>query len=871
MRLGGILSSLPGGGRVETHEDIDEATSAQDLSAGSTLVSEGDAPFAAPTPAPATSAPQRGRWRRWAFALVLLVLLPASLYAARTEMVLGGALDDRLERLRELTGVRVVRSDVSPAGLTGVQLRNVLVRRPDDGGSLWLAVEHLEIYPDVLALMGGRLRLGHVIMDGVETNLVFGEGGDLSLIAAIRDGLSNRARSGRPNPVRRPGQPAPEPRAGVGDVDLSALTRLPSLELRRAHVRFEDRDERLPTVIFDSQSLLVDRHQEGPSSVVTAIGDIDLVGYGPGMVNVALRLPEQTGHIEVRWQDAKALTPLVARHLEDSRLADVDIRATGVAIHWPRQVGLHGVTVQGLDQPLPWDVADAAGDNIGSPRVVGLKAEWLSIARPGGRWEVASRDAVAVTEIPQRGRHVVPLSNARLSLDRAANTLEGNVEFHGALGLGNVTGRWEMDTSAANISAKVADLPLTPYGPLTPHALARHLSVRSGRLSGALVFEHDPTARRMTLHTDLTLAKGHVRSPVLAGDVLRDVDVGAQVDLKAEISAGRVTVERATLRAGALEARLAGDFTQGPEHWSLHVDASVPQTDAQAAISGIPAALIPMLQGYQLDGAFAGRVKISADSRRLDETQLDVELDTENVRVIKAGPLSPIPSLAQDFELQVLALPGDRKIGPGVEGWVNYDDLPSVVPQAITSAEDGGFWKHNGFSMPGIRAALVKNLEAGGLVRGGSTISQQVVKNLFLNHDRTVSRKLQEVLLTWHMEQAVSKERILEIYLNMLHLGPGIYGIRDASRVIFRKMPSRLSLREAVFLGSVLPNPNRFVRLYARRRIPVDRRTKMRNILVNMQSSGFITEVVLERTAVLLEQGVISIADPPSDLPADPG
>jgi membrane peptidoglycan carboxypeptidase len=247
------------------------------------------------------------------------------------------------------------------------------------------------------------------------------------------------------------------------------------------------------------------------------------------------------------------------------------------------------------------------------------------------------------------------------------------------------------------------------------------------------------------------------------------------------------------------------------------------------------------------------------DTRAVDELFLDTDIGHEGIRVLTPSPSAPIETLSEDsFVLRARGLLEGRDIGPGTDSWTPWNKIPAVVPQAIVSAEDGTFWKHRGFDVRGIRTALIADIRMGRLTRGGSTISQQVVKNLFLNHDRTLSRKVQEAFLTWHLERHVPKQRILEIYLNMMHLGPGIYGIRDAGRELFDKQPDRLTLREAVFLGSILPNPNHFIRLYARSIIPRDRRRKMRNILKNMSTAGFIPA---RRAAINV--AVISSTPPP--------
>jgi monofunctional biosynthetic peptidoglycan transglycosylase len=123
------------------------------------------------------------------------------------------------------------------------------------------------------------------------------------------------------------------------------------------------------------------------------------------------------------------------------------------------------------------------------------------------------------------------------------------------------------------------------------------------------------------------------------------------------------------------------------------------------------------------------------------------------------------------------------------------------------AGEDDRFYRHQGFAADQLKRALVENLKSGRFGRGASTISQQLVKNVFLDHQRTLSRKLQEALLTWRMEQVVSKDRILEVYLNMVELGDGIHGVEAASRRYFGVGANRLSPLQAAHLAALTPSP----------------------------------------------------------------
>ena len=139
--------------------------------------------------------------------------------------------------------------------------------------------------------------------------------------------------------------------------------------------------------------------------------------------------------------------------------------------------------------------------------------------------------------------------------------------------------------------------------------------------------------------------------------------------------------------------------------------------------------------------------------------------------------------------------------------WRDYDEISEYMKKAIVTAEDGKFMQHHGFDWDGIQAALERNNDTGKVVAGGSTISQQLAKNLFLYNKRSFIRKGQEAVATWMMERMWSKERILEVYLNSVEFGDNIYGVEAATQHYFGKSSRSLSREQAVFLAAILPNP----------------------------------------------------------------
>jgi len=139
--------------------------------------------------------------------------------------------------------------------------------------------------------------------------------------------------------------------------------------------------------------------------------------------------------------------------------------------------------------------------------------------------------------------------------------------------------------------------------------------------------------------------------------------------------------------------------------------------------------------------------------------------------------------------------------------WVPYERISIHLKRAIVAAEDAKFIEHEGFDVEGIQKAVEKNLKKGRLVAGGSTISQQLAKNLFLSGERSFIRKGQEAVITLMIETTWSKRRILEVYLNVIEWGNGIYGAEAAARRYYKTSAAKLNRDQAARMAAMVPNP----------------------------------------------------------------
>jgi monofunctional glycosyltransferase len=142
--------------------------------------------------------------------------------------------------------------------------------------------------------------------------------------------------------------------------------------------------------------------------------------------------------------------------------------------------------------------------------------------------------------------------------------------------------------------------------------------------------------------------------------------------------------------------------------------------------------------------------------------------------------------------------------------WVPLSKISPYLSKAVLIAEDDKFWSHEGFDYEAIEKAIEKDIKMKRFKFGGSTISQQLARNLYLSSEKSLLRKIREAIITWRMERVLSKRRILELYLNVVEWGDGIFGVEAASRHYYGKSSSELTPQEAARLAVVLPNPRKY-------------------------------------------------------------
>lgn len=273
----------------------------------------------------------------------------------------------------------------------------------------------------------------------------------------------------------------------------------------------------------------------------------------------------------------------------------------------------------------------------------------------------------------------------------------------------------------------------------------------------------------------------------------------------------------------------AGDFT-------------VPRYEI-AALYGAVRQIVPEAARAKITGTLEGRGSFRWPSLEILFVPTVKDFSVEGL-VDDRYKSGPFEYRAKDAGGREVTLTG----GESTPSWAPLTGLGEYLPRAAIAAEDYAFYSHPGYDLGGMREASEDNLKAGGIKRGGSTITQQLAKNLFLSGERTYARKLRELLYTVELERKLSKGRILELYLNVVEFGPGIRGAVEASNRYFAKAPAELRPEEAAWLAGIIRSPGRaFRRQYLAKKPD---RTRLETVLRRMRLPEDEARAAFERPLI---------------------
>lgn len=208
-------------------------------------------------------------------------------------------------------------------------------------------------------------------------------------------------------------------------------------------------------------------------------------------------------------------------------------------------------------------------------------------------------------------------------------------------------------------------------------------------------------------------------------------------------------------------------------------------------------------------------------------------------------------------------------MGPAAPGWVPIKEISNDLLMAVIASEDTTFFSHNGVDYHELREAMKKDLNEKKWARGASTLTEQVVKNVYLSPEKSVWRKIREFLWAQQLEKNLTKSQILCFYVNMAEWGPGIYGIGEASRHYFQESPSEISPKQGAFLAMLLPSPIKYHIYYQRRELTDWSTKRVNQILHVMNAMGFIDDTAYEQARMESLWGEQPKLVDPSAVPSD--
>jgi hypothetical protein len=391
----------------------------------------------------------------------------------------------------------------------------------------------------------------------------------------------------------------------------------------------------------------------------------------------------------------------------------------------------------------------------------------------------------------------------------------------------------------ADLQVNARDLSLRALGVISD---PRGVGLDDARADLSIVASLDMERMQVPFQIDGRLRGVQIHHPAVDRTSWRDLGMEIQASGQVAPLAGRIDVESADLRTFGAQLTLKGwvEFLGTPRG---EISLSTPPEEplpCDALLAAQPQPVRQALDGLVLGGKLGISLGLSFDAAAWETLALNLRVNPRCTvktepqilarmlpTLVKGTPTSPATS----------RLP----LGKYHPDFAPLAEIPRHLAAAFLTSEDSRFFSHNGFDLETIRHALVQDFETGTFGRGASTITQQLAKNLFLTQHRTLARKLEETILTWRLHNLLGKERILELYLNVIDLGPGIRGVRQAARTYFGKEVGQLRPVESAHLAALTPNPHVLARRFRDGQVDDGWLQRLRDLLGMMKRSGRLT------------------------------
>ena len=402
-----------------------------------------------------------------------------------------------------------------------------------------------------------------------------------------------------------------------------------------------------------------------------------------------------------------------------------------------------------------------------------------------------------------------------------------------------VAGHWRPGTLA--VAVEVPDSPLRALSAL---AIPRAVSLENAKaaMHANMTIDH----ARADFECEAKVQGIDVLHPAIDVQPWRNQSASIRLQGHADWATSRLEITNGELRVLAAPLAFTG-WLEKAQALRGSLSVFTPQgapLSCSTLLLGQPAPVRQALDGLELDGKLGLRIGVDFDSSAWENIALNVSV----------APLCQVRHEANVFAnlLPVLLRPTANEqvdsglpLGPHHPDFVPLAQMPRHLPSAFLTSEDSKFFRHHGFDTDMIRHALGQDLQNHSFDRGASTITQQLAKNLFLTHRRTLARKLEEAVLTWRLQKRLTKDRVLELYLNVIELGPGIRGVKQAARVYFGKDVADLTPLESAHLAALTPNPHALARRFRDGQVDEGWQQRLYDLLGMMKRNGRLSAAEL--------------------------
>jgi len=345
----------------------------------------------------------------------------------------------------------------------------------------------------------------------------------------------------------------------------------------------------------------------------------------------------------------------------------------------------------------------------------------------------------------------------------------------------------------------------------------------------------------------------------LAPRPIDDFQFSADVQLRVMPSPDSIAVDMREFKVGDATSKVLFELNDlAPAKATARLLIELPKQDCANVAAAIPKSMLPTIGGIEAEGEIAMTFDMSMPLHLPYKGKLEATLEDSECEVTSFGEID-VTDLAKPFSRPVNesgTILEDQLIGPKSQAWVNLADLQPWVPYAMIATEDAAFYHHRGVRLGLLSRAIKMCLDHGRFVYGGSTITQQLVKNIYLTRDKNLARKFEELLIVWQIERGLlaakdlddddryvaTKDRLLELYINGIEFGPKLYGITRAARAYFDKEPTELSPLEVAFLAANKPCPKCGHKRFTERKWTPWWQERMVSIMSKMRRDEIITD-----------------------------